>query len=273
MRVIVAAALLALSLPACAHGLLESVRGERLPILVGALLFGAAWLLYRLGARRVRPHGREALWMHVAMLIAALSAFGPLDDWAETSTSLHMLQHMLFMLAVAPLWALGRPLPQWRAMLGATLQPLWNGILRAARYPVATAMVHGALIWIWHTPRLYLLALEHPGWHMIEHACFLFSAWLFWWSCLHAHPRLVPQALLAMLLTLMHTCLLGALLTFGDTPFYGDARDLQDQQLAGLLMWVPGGLVYLAGAGWIAWRWLGRLWRRQQRVGSSPLGE
>ena len=111
-------------------------------------------LLYGLGARRVRPHGREALWMHVAMLIAALSAFGPLDDWAETSTSLHMLQHMLFMLAVAPLWALGRPLPQWRAMLGATLQPLWNGILRAARYPVATAMVHGALIWIWHTPRV-----------------------------------------------------------------------------------------------------------------------
>jgi putative membrane protein len=57
--------------------------------------------------------------------------------------------------------------------------------------------------------------------------------------------------------------LLGALLTFGNTPFYGESRDLADQQLAGLLMWVPGSLVYLAAAGWITWRWLSRVWRKQ----------
>ena len=100
--------------------------------------------------------------------------------------------------------------------------------------------------------------------HAVEHACFLFTAWLFWWSVLRANPKQVPQALMAILLSLMHTGLLGALLTFGTQSFYGTERDIQDQQLAGLIMWVPGGLVYLIGAGWITWRWLKRMWRRQQ---------
>ena len=249
---------------AAAHSLLENPLGQRLPLLLSALLLGAAWVLYGLGARWVRPHGLEALWLHLAMLSAVLAVFGPLDGWAETSTSWHMLQHMLFILVIAPLWALARPLPQWRAVCGPLLQPLWRGVLRSGRYPVALAMLHGALIWIWHTPSLYILALENLWWHMLEHASFLFSAWLFWWACLRAPPRQVPQALLAILLTLMHTGLLGALLTFGTSSFYGAERDLADQQLAGLLMWVPGGLVYLAAAAWITWRWLARSWRHQQ---------
>ena len=264
MRVIAAICLLLSAQTVAAHGLLENPLSQRLPLLLSALLLGTAWLLYSLGARRVRPHGLEALWLHLAMLIAVLAVFGPLDDWAETSTSWHMFQHMLFILVIAPLWALARPLPQWRAVCGPLLQPLWRGILRSGRSPVALAMLHGALIWIWHTPSLYILALENLWWHMLEHASFLFSAWLFWWSCLRAPPRQVPQALLAILLTLMHTGLLGALLTFGTSSFYGAERDLANQQLAGLLMWVPGGLVYLAAAAWITWRWLARSGRQQQ---------
>ena len=264
MRVTTTICLLLSAQTAQAHGLLDSHLAERLPLLLSVLLLGTAWVLYGLGARRVRPHGLEALWLHLAMLIAVLAVFGPLDDWAETSTSWHMFQHMLFMLVVAPLWALARPLPQWRAVCGPLLQPLWRGVLRVGRYPMPLAMLHGALIWIWHSPSLYILALENLWWHMLEHASFLFSAWLFWWACLRAPPRQVPQALLAILLTLMHTGLLGALLTFGNSSFYGAERDLADQQLAGLLMWVPGGLVYLAAAGWITWRWLARSWRHQQ---------
>ncbi|TBU88803.1 cytochrome c oxidase assembly protein [Phytopseudomonas dryadis] len=263
MRLSVLAGLLLLPLPLAAHGLFDAPPDERIALFISAVLLAAAWLLYVIGARRLRPHGWEPLWMHTAMLITVLAVFGPIDDWAETSTSLHMLQHMLFIVVIAPLWALARPLPQWRAALGRGLQPLYNGVLRCGRHPLPLAMLHGAVIWIWHTPSLYRLALENPWWHAFEHACFLLSAWLFWWSCLRATPQQVPQALMAMLLTLMHTGLLGALLTFGNTPFYGDARDLADQQLAGLLMWVPCGLVYLAAAGWIAWRWLTRIWRRQ----------
>ena len=68
------------------------------------------------------------------------------------------------------------------------------------------------MIWIWHTPKLYVLALDNLWWHAFEHACFLFTGWLFWWSALRANPKQVPQALMAVLLTLMHTGLLGALL-------------------------------------------------------------
>ncbi|MHA6493458.1 cytochrome c oxidase assembly protein [Pseudomonas borbori] len=256
-------ALLSVAPAASAHGLLGGHFEERVPLILSAILIAAAWLLYIAGARKVRPHGREALWLHTAMAIAVLAVFGPFDEWAETSTSWHMLQHMLFMVVIAPLWALARPLPQWRAACGPALQPLWRGILRSGRHPVPLALLHGALIWIWHTPSLYLLALENVWWHVVEHACFLLSAWLFWWACLRATPPQVPHALMAMLLTLMHTGLLGALLTFGNRSFYGASRELADQQLAGLLMWVPGGLVYLAGAGWITWRWLKRIWRRQ----------
>lgn len=263
MRLICIALLASFPGFAAAHGLLDGHLEERLPVWLTALLLGAAWLLYIVGCHKVRPHGREALWMHLAMVITVLAVFGPIDDWAETSTSLHMVQHMLFMIVIAPLWALARPLPQWRAALGPKIQPLYRSILRSGRYPVALAMLHGAMIWVWHTPSLYMLALENTWWHVVEHACFLFSAWLFWWSCLRASPNQVPHALMAILLTLMHTGLLGALLTFGNTPFYGESRDLADQQLAGLLMWVPGSLVYLAAAGWITWRWLSRIWRRQ----------
>lgn len=250
--------LLVLASPVRAHGLFDVHSFERLPLLLTALLLGSAWLLYGLGVRRVAPHRGEALCMHLAMLLAVLAIFGPLDEWAEISTSWHMTQHMLFIVVIAPLWALARPLPQWRALTGRLGQSLWTWILRAGRHPTALALVHGAVIWIWHTPRLYQLALDNLWWHAIEHGCFLFSGWLFWWSVLRIPPRKTPVALLAILLTLMHTGLLGALLTFASVPLYGDTRDLADQQLAGLLMWVPGGLVYLMGAGWIAWRWLGR---------------
>lgn len=257
---------------AAAHGLFDGHLEDRLPVLFSALLLGAAWLLYIIGCRRAKPHGLEPMWMHLAMVITVLAVFGPIDDWAETSTTLHMLQHMLFMIVIAPLWALARPLPQWRAAAGSWLQPLYNGVLRSGRHPVPLALLHGAVIWIWHTPSLYMLALENTWWHVVEHACFLFSAWLFWWSCLRATPSRIPHALMAILLTLMHTGLLGALLTFGNTPFYGESRDLADQQLAGLLMWVPGSLVYLAAAGWITWRWLTRVWRRQNVPGQESNG-
>lgn len=250
---------------AYAHGLVGHDLGERLPLILSACLLAAAWMLYLIGGRRVPPRRGQAACFHMAMLLAVLAVFGPLDEWAETSTAWHMTQHMLFMIVIAPLWVLGRPLPQWRAVTGRLAESLWTFLLRLTRYPTAMALLHGAAIWAWHTPSLYLLALDDLGWHAVEHACFLLTGWLFWWSTLRASPRRVPEALMAVLLTMMHTGLLGALLTFGNTSFYGPERDVQDQQLAGLLMWVPGGLVYLAAGAWICWRWLSRIWRRQPR--------
>ncbi|KON80648.1 cytochrome c oxidase assembly protein [Azoarcus sp. PA01] len=240
--------------PAAAHALSGSLPAG-FALLLTAGLLGAACGLYAVGARRVLPGRAQATWFCAAMAIGALAVVGPLDRWAQDSTAVHMVQHMLLIVVVAPLGALASPLPQWSAATGALLRPLWATILRCGRHPLAAAMVHGVLIWIWHAPRMYRLALDDPWWHLIEHVSFVASGWLFWWSVLCGR-RLAP-ALLAILLTLIHTGLLGALLTFGRVSFYGDARALEDQQLAGLIMWVPGGFAYLAAAGWIVWRRLG----------------
>lgn len=250
---------------AAAHSVFEvGALAERLPVLLGALALVGVWGVYVLGARRRPPPPARAGCFHAALAITAVAVFGPLDDAAQTSTSWHMLQHMLFMVVIAPLAALAHPLPQFEAAGGRAWRSwrawraVWPALLRLGRAPLPWAVLHGAVIWLWHTPRLYRLALEQPGWHLVEHAAFLLSAGLFWWSALWAGARQRPQALLALLLTLMHTGLLGALLAFGRVSFYGAERSLAEQQLAGLIMWVPGGLAYLAGAGVIAWRWLGR---------------
>lgn len=266
--------LLLLLLPAGAqaHGLFDQglgqLLGERLPVLLGAALLAAAWIGYAGGCRRRPAALRQRLLLHGSFLLAALSLFGPLDEAAETSAALHMLQHMLLMLAVAPLAVLARPLPQWRSLCGPRLDLLWRGPLRLARRPLACAVLHGALIWIWHAPGPYRLALDNLWWHLVEHACFLLSAWLFWWSVLRAGPRQQGQALLALLLTSMHTGLLGALLSFARMPLYRATGDLGDQQLAGLLMWVPGGLVYLLAALWCGLR----CWQRLLRRSASAAG-
>ena len=78
---------------------------------------------------------------------------------------------------------------------------------------------------------------------------------------------------MAVLLTLMHTGLLGALLAFGSVSFYGEGRSVEDQQLAGLIMWVPGGLIYLIGGGWIAWRWLTACGAGRTREPPRPISD
>ena len=254
--------LLGIAPSAYGHGLLEGHLTERLPIWGCAVLLAAMWGLYYIGQRRVPPHRGEALWFHAGMVVAALATFGPFDGWAETSTAMHMVQHMLYMIIVAPLWALARPLPQWQAALRGRGRRVWHPILKAGRYPTAAALLHALAIWGWHAPKPYQLALDNLWWHVTEHICFLFTGWLLWWSCLHASHARVPQALLALLLTLMHTGLLGALLNFSTQTLYHESGDLSDQQLAGLIMWVPGSLAYMLGLGWIAWRWLSRQWRR-----------
>lgn len=259
-RMLASAFLAGMPTLAHAHSLVDGTLTQRLPALLTTLLLLAAWLAYVVGSRRV-PARRAGLF-HLTAMLALLVLVGPFDKWAATSAALHMVQHMLLMVVIAPLWVLARPLPQWRASVGGRARWLWIGALRAASMPLTMALIHGAMIWFWHAPRPYMLALDNPWWHALEHACFLFSAGLFWWAVLHPGAPARGRAMLALLFTLMHTGLLGALLTFATTPLYRDATDLSDQQLAGLIMWVPGGMIYLIAAGWCGHLWMRHLWRR-----------
>lgn len=240
-----------LSEPALAHG-----QGANEAQLLGGLLPALLWLAYCAGARRVRPAAGRWLTFHGASLTAALIAFGPLERWAGSGAATHMIQHLLIMAVMAPLYTLARPLPQWLAATGRPGRWLFRPLLRLSRYPIRVAGLQGIVIWFWHAPKFYNLALADPWWHLVEHAGFALGAGLFWWSVL---SRRSAAALPALLFTFMHTGMLGALLTFAQAPLYGDRLDLQDQQLAGLIMWVPGGLPYLLAGAWCGLRWLQQL--------------
>lgn len=250
------AVLLPVAGPAAAHeiaGLVDAGFAAFAPALFGVLVLVCGWGLYLRGLARVRAPGVAQAAFHAAMLLTVAAVLGPLDRWAETNSGLHMMQHMLLIVVIAPLGALAGPLPQFRAALPDRWRRGWNALAACGRRPLAMAVVHGVAIWLWHAPGPYRLALDNGWWHWAEHASFVASGWLFWWAVLHAGRERLPQALLALLLTLIHTGLLGALLSFARVPLYGEAG-LQNQQLAGLVMWVPGGAFYLAAAVWLVWR-------------------
>jgi len=196
-----------------------------------------------------------------ATLFAAL--IWPLDALGETSFAAHMAQHMLLIAVAAPLLAIARPAPVLLAALPArvrrfngALGPLY-GLLRVLARPRVAFAVHGVLVWLWHAPLLFELALRWRWVHVLEHAAFLGSAVLFW-SAMQRAARSGGEgcgtAVLLTLGTLMHTGLLGALLTFSPRLLYPEYEGrtalglsaIEDQQLAGLLMWIPGSMVYLA---------------------------
>lgn len=248
-----------LALPVNAHSPVEASGQEWLVSSLGALILMTLWLAYIWGARHTGGPSLRHWSFHLACALCALAVFGPLDVLAETSAAAHMVQHMLFIVVIAPLWVLGRPLPHWVALGGRAVLALWQPMFAVAQRPMLAAYLHAGVIWLWHTPVLYDLALMDPWWHAVEHLCFLLSAVLFWWSLLHSSRRAVPLALVALLFTMVHTGILGALFTFADQPFYRHIGSIEDQQLAGLIMWVMGGLPYLIASAAVGHQWLRRL--------------
>ncbi|RUO34243.1 cytochrome c oxidase assembly protein [Aliidiomarina sanyensis] len=250
-----------LPLPALAHNPFTSGGQDQVAALLSAFLLLIFWGLYLWGSRRT-PVKRGAFWLfHGTAVITFITMLGPLDDWAETSSAAHMTQHMLIMVVIAPLFAIAKPLPQIYAVGGQWLRTFWHAAFKITRFPMLCAYLHGFMIWFWHIPTFYMLAIENPWVHVFEHFCFLITAIWFWWACLYANREKSAFAFLALLFTLMHTGFLGALLTFGAEPFYGESRDLADQQLAGLIMWVLGGIPYILGSIWAGVRWYRQIGR------------
>lgn len=197
----------------------------------------------------------------------------PLDAFSESSFAAHMAQHMLLIAGAGPLLAAARPgiaitaaLATFSPALAKTLaQPRkW---LRIMLLPSVVFAVHGAVIWGWHAPLLFESALRWEWVHRIEHVSFLIAGYWYWAVLLRqadAEGGGHAAAALWSLATLMHTGLLGALITFAPRPLYatyvetqgGVAAALQDQQLAGLLMWVPMAIPYVIGGLAFAAAWM-----------------
>lgn len=243
-----------LPLPAVATEL-RTGSDEWLVNLLGLAAALLLWAFYERGAQR-SPVKLWRRWLfRMTVVLALITAIGPIDRMAETSAAMHMAQHMLMIAVIAPMFAIVKPLPQLYVAAARVGRPVWQMFFKVTQYPMLCAYVHGVVIWFWHIPLFYMAAVQNSWLHAVSHLCFLISAVWFWWACLYPNSRKLPFALLALLLTLMHTGFLGALLTFAGQPLYSEARHLQDQQLAGLLMWVLGGVPYMVAAVWSGHRW------------------
>ena len=267
------------------------------------LPLAAAGVLYARGVRVLwREHSgrgveRGEAWSFAAgWVVATLALVSPLHALSEQLFFAHMLQHELLMAVAAPLLVLGRPLVPslWglprpaRQGVGALVRyPAIHATSRSLGNPLGAFALHGIAIWAWHAPVLFQATLESDVVHALQHVSFLGTALVFWWTILHARvtrgaARGTGYGLAVLLLfaTTLHTGALGALLTFSHTlwyPAYGSAAAswgltaLEDQQLAGLLMWIPASVAYLVAALWLFARWLRESGRRVASVQADQL--
>ena len=238
-------------------------------LVLPALVYGAGVrALWQRTAFEAGITRREALAFMAGWLVLVLSTMSPLDALASLSFAAHMVQHEMMVVVAAPLLVLGRPLPTmlWglppaarrRVARGLRASGL-SAAVAAGSKPVVAATLHGAVLWAWHLPPLVALSTASSWAHHAQHAAFLVSALLFWSAVLArgGAPHAPAIGMAWLLFTLLHTSMLGALLAFAPSPWFPhyvaslahtELGALQDQQLAGLVMWVPGGIAYLVAA-------------------------
>jgi cytochrome c oxidase assembly factor CtaG len=218
----------------------------------------------------------EALCFVGGWLALFVALVSPLHAWGQVLFSAHMTQHEILMLVAAPLLVLSRPLVpilwalplKWSRRFGDTSKIAWiKSSWRVLTVPLVAWAVHAIALWTWHIPFLFEAVLHNEWVHTAQHLSFLVSALLFWWSLIHGHQGVMGYgaAVLYLFTTSVHSGILGALITFAGSAWYPSyvglttcwgLSPLEDQQLGGLIMWIPAGLVYvMAGlallVGWL----------------------
>ena len=255
-------------------------------VLVGCLLLVVGyWLVVGPAGRRFGWVTEEAgrwralSWVGaVAVMFFALN--GPLHELADESLfSAHMIQHMLLMLVMPPFLLMGLPreLVQ-RAVQDRTVLSLG----RILTYPALAFVVYNAVFLGWHFPAAYDLALNHHSVHVVQHLMFISVAVMMWWPVVAPAPELerIPDGPALMLYVFafgIPMTILSAFLTMSDRliyPYYELAPrvtslgPLEDQRLGGLLMWIPGMLIFWVAITAIWFRWTReeyQEWRREAR--------
>ena len=149
-------------------------------------------------------------------------------------------------------------MPSWTR--SAPVAAAW----RAITNPLVATVVHGVALWTWHLPSLYEATLRSDAVHAVQHSSFLFSATLFWWALIHGRwGRLgYGVAIGYVFVTAAHSGALGALITFAPSVIYPIYGSLDDQQLAGLIMWIPAGVLLTIAAVALMVGWLREAERR-----------
>ena len=238
---------------------------------------------------RCRGPGGHAIsfWTGWASLVFALGP--PLELWTDGSFAAHMAQHEILMLIAAPLLVAAKPAGVLMWGLPGFASRAYARLARAQRVrvlasglcaPVAAWLIHAIVLWAWHVPAAFEAALANDGMHWAQHTSFFVAAVIFWWSVLVSGPLAERRgiATLSVFTTGVHTSILGALLTFSTQVWYPTyvrtggiwgLTPLEDQQLGGLIMWVPGGTVFVIVGIVLVAMWLKEMEKRAAAARTS----
>jgi putative membrane protein len=243
-------------------------------IAIGSAYFaGLARLHWRARPRRLRLEWR-ALAFAAGWLSLAGAVTSPLHWLGERLLTFHMIEHEILMAVAAPLLVMARPigvmlwaLPRrMRRSAGEAMRrPVGHGAWRVLTNGANATILHGIAIWAWHAPVLFDVAAADTLIHRLQHLSFVATAVLFWWSVFWRSPTGVAGW--HVFVTMLHTSALGALMALAPRMLYRTEpatlaawrlTPLDDQQLAGIVMWVPAGTIYAGAALYLMAIWIGQ---------------
>ncbi len=224
--------------------------------------------LYWWAAHREKrsPSANQRLSFGAGLLILFVALNGPIHDLSDSYLfSVHMVQHLLLTMLVVPLLIAGTP--------GWMLRPALRNraVARAARAittPAAAFGIFNLTLAVWHVPAVYDVAMRNHGVHIAQHLCFLVAATFMWWplmSPLSELPRAsFPAQMLYTFLLTLPMSLIGVIITYAEGvlyPAYQSAprvaglSPMEDQLIGGLIMWVPGGFIFLGVLTVVFFKW------------------
>jgi putative membrane protein len=236
-----------------------------IPLLLAITTYaaGTVRLWTRAGiARGVTLPQAAAYLLGWSSLAAALVS--PLHEWGEHLFTAHMIEHEIVIAIAAPLLVLARPAA---AFLWAFPQKQRRMIGQAMGRPL-----HGLALWGWHAPPLFDAAVADVLLHRLQHLSFFATGVIFWWAVLRRCDY--GLAVWHLFVTMMHMTILSALIALSPRVLYNlqtaqaarfGLTPLEDQQLAGVVMWVPAGTIYVGAALAFAAMWIKRSGLRQER--------
>jgi putative membrane protein len=271
------------------HQITSQPYGVLLILLLATGLYLRGWLRLRFSYQDSFPWWRAASFF-VGLALIWVAVASPVADAAHELLSGHMVQHLLLMTFAAPLIWIGEPLLAVVQGTPKSVQQALTPLLRwRPTHVVGSALTNPAVCWLgaagvlvgWHIPRLFALGMESPIWHAIMQASFLVTGLLFWWPVLQPWPSPRNRGWVTILYLFLATLpcdILSGFLVFCDRVVYrgyeGSSQlfglsPLQDQQLAGALMWTVVTLIYFIVGGSISVqllspRALQESWMRQQ---------
>lgn len=259
------------------------------------LVLVALAVLYTIGWSRLRKRSKNKklvpVWKLVAYLFAIvtlmLALLSFIDILGASLFYFHMIQHLMLTAIAGPLIMLADPMPmtlwglppKWRKAVGRGISNVihkdspWREPLKKATSPAVSFVIMVVLLWGWHDPSLYNLALRSSFWHDFEHISFFYSSIIFWWHVTGAGPRIRPimsrpKRIVYLFAGVPSTFVPGVVIAFSNSilytyyltappappPFFMSVAD--DQIIGGVIMWVPGSMMFFVGALVLIGRWL-----------------